>query len=77
MAILGRVHYELTPPERPGQFCSSSFYSNVRHCQLFQWKYRDSEGRVYSGIATSHNKARAAAEKESGEKIVEAPEGPA
>ena len=77
MTILGREMHQLKPPEGRREYKRSSFYSKVRHCQLIQWQYRDSDGRVYSGIEKSDRKAKEAAEKESGEKIGKAPEGPA
>lgn len=72
---------ELSPPERRREFSRSSFFSNIRRCQLIRWQYCDSKGRVFSGIAQYENEARRAAEKLSGEKIetkkANAPEGPA
>ena len=67
--VLGREVTNLTPPEDRGGFVRASFYSDVRHCQMIKWAYRDKDGDLHTGIATSERAARESAERASGEKI--------
>lgn len=56
-------------PKGLREYKRSSFFSNVRHCQMIQWYYRDSQGNLHSGVAKHESEAKKAAEKASGEKI--------
>ena len=52
-----------------GQFAYEEYYSPIALGMRVQWDYRDSKGKLYSGIAKSIEAARAAARKQSGEII--------
>ncbi len=52
-----------------GQFAYEEYYSPIAQGMRVQWDYRDSKGRLYSGIAKSIEAAKAEAQKQSGEMI--------
>lgn len=56
-------------PSKPGTYKRCSFFSEVRHCQVIRWWYRDTKGKLYSGIEGMESEAKLEAEKQSGEKI--------
>lgn len=54
---------------RKGQFAYDEYYSISVGGMRVQWDYRDTNGKLYSGIAPSIEQAKMCAEYSSGEKI--------
>lgn len=59
----------VTTTNTPGQFQTEPFFSSVRRRRLVQWDYRDSKGRLFTGIARTIHRARLAAQRLSNETI--------
>lgn len=53
----------------PGQFKTEPFFSSVHPRRLVQWDYRDTKGRLFTGVARTIHRARLAAQRQSNETI--------
>jgi len=53
----------------PGQFAYDEFVSKFSGRRMVQWDYRDSKGKLFSGVAKSVEIARRAARDQSGEPV--------
>lgn len=54
-----------------GEFRCERYYSAVQHGWRWQWDYRDTTGRLWSGVAKTVFQARQAASRWSGEEVKE------
>ena len=52
------------------RFAHELYYSPVLRKNMIQWDYRDSRGKLHSGVARSVEQAKKIAEKRSSEKII-------
>lgn len=53
----------------PGTFAYEEYWCRITKRHLVQWDYRDTNGKLFSGIAKSIEQARQIAQQQSGEVI--------
>jgi len=54
-----------------GEYRCEPYYSAVQHGWRWQWDYRDTTGRLWSGVAKTEVQARQEASRWSGEEVKE------